>query len=222
MNCSFKPSWKVLTVFIFLLLALDQVSKILIKCSMTIGETIYVFGEWFQIKFIENPGAAYGFEISDGEWGKLLLSLIRVVAICALTWYINKLIKEHAPKGVVVGFALILAGALGNLIDSMFYAEIFTASTFTDVAHCVPWGEGYGGFMHGKVVDMLYFPIINTEYPSWMPVVGGDRFIFFSPIFNIADSYISIGFLYLIIFQRKFFNKKEEEQTVIAEENTTN
>ncbi len=179
---------------------------------MSLGETIYVIGEWFQIKFIENPGAAYGFEISDGEWGKLLLSLIRIVAISALGYYINTLLKKDAPRGVVIGFALILAGAAGNLLDSMFYGLIFSESTVWSVATTTPFGEGYTSFLHGKVVDMLYFPIIDTHYPNWFPWVGGERFIFFSPIFNVADSYISIGFLYLIIFHRKYFNKIEEKK----------
>lgn len=209
MKFQLKYNRTTISIFVVLLLIIDQISKVIIKLTMTIGESIYVIGNWFQIKFIENPGAAYGFEISDGEWGKLALSLIRIVAISVLLVYINRLITKKAPTGVIMGFALILAGAVGNLLDSIFYGLIFSESTMWDVAHLTAWGEGYTSFLHGKVVDMLYFPIIDTWYPEWMPVVGGERFIFFSPIFNIADSYISIGFLYLIIFKRKFFNKEE-------------
>ncbi len=212
MRIDVKLNWWSVSIFVFLLLVIDQVSKVIVKLSMTIGETIYVIGRWFQIKFIENPGAAYGFEISEGEWGKLLLSLIRIVAIAALGYYMNKLLKKKAPRGIVVGFALILAGAIGNLVDSMFYGLIFTESTMWEAATTTAFGEGYTSFLHGKVVDMLHFPIINTYYPDWIPFVGGDRFIFFSPIFNIADSYISIGFLYLIIFQRKYFNSNDNKE----------
>lgn len=210
MKFNIKYNWTTLSIFVVLLLVIDQISKIVIKMTMTIGESIYVFGEWFQIKFIENPGAAYGFEISEGEWGKLALSLIRVVAIIALAYYLNLLMRKKAPKGVLFGFGIIFAGAIGNLLDSIFYGLIFSESTMWEVAHLTPWGEGYTSFLHGKVVDMLYFPIIDTFYPEWVPGVGGDRFIFFSPIFNLADSYISIGFLYLIIFKRKYFNNEEE------------
>lgn len=206
MNFNLKCNWTTISLFVLLLLVIDQISKVIIKLTMTIGEAIYVIGDWFQIRFIENPGAAYGFEISDGDWGKLTLSIIRIIAIIVLTYYINKLITTKAPKGVILGFALIFAGAIGNLVDSMFYGLIFSESTMWEVAKLTPWGEGYTSFLHGKVVDMLYFPIIDTTYPSWVPSVGGERFIFFSPIFNLADSYISIGFLYLIIFKRNYFN----------------
>lgn len=209
MKFCIRPSWTSVSILIVLLLVIDQISKIIIKLTMTIGETIYVLGNWFQIKFIENPGAAYGFEISEGAWGKLALSLIRVVAIIALAFYVNHLLKNKAPKGVLFGFALIFAGAIGNLIDSMFYGLIFTESTMWESAKYVDWGTGYTSFLHGKVVDMLYFPVIDTTYPEWIPKWGGDRFIFFSPIFNLADSYISIGFLYLIIFKRKYFNTEK-------------
>lgn len=215
-----KPSWTLVSIFVVLLLFIDQLTKVIIKLTMTIGEAIYVCGTWFQIRFIENPGAAYGFEISDGDWGKLTLSVIRIIAIFGLGYYIHKLMQKSAPIGVIVGFSLILAGALGNLIDSMFYGLIFSESTAWQVASTTPWGEGYTTFLHGKVVDMLYFPIIDTHYPEWLPKVGGERFIFFSPIFNVADSYISVGFVYLIIFQRKYFNEKPEvlsnEENVIS------
>ena len=172
---------------------------------MTINEAIYVFGDWFQIRFIENFGAAYGFELG-GDYGKMALSLIRVVLTILLIFYINSLIKKGAPKKVIFSFVLILAGAVGNLIDSMFYGMIFSESTTMDVANYVGCnGGGYSTFLHGAVVDMLYVPIIDTTLPEWLPLKGGDRFIFFSPIFNVADSYVSIGFIYLILFCRKYF-----------------
>lgn len=189
------------------LLIIDQVSKYIIKTTMTINESISVFSDWFFIRFIENPGAAFGFELG-GDYGKLVLSLFRIVAVIGLSWYMSTLIrKQNAPTGVIIGFALILAGALGNIIDSMFYGVIFSESTYTTVATLFPEGGGYAGFLHGKVVDMLYFPMINGLYPDWLPMVGGEQFTFFSPIFNVADSYISIGVFYLLLFQRKFFNE---------------
>lgn len=186
------------------LLVLDQVVKIIVKLNMTINQSITVFSDWFFILFIENPGAAFGTELG-GDYGKLALSLFRIVAVAALVWYIHKLSKKEAPRGVMIGFALILVGALGNIVDSAFYGLLFSESTPFAAATFLPEGGGYASFLHGKVVDMLYFPIVNGTYPSWLPWVGGDSFTFFSPIFNIADSYITIGVLYLIIFQRKYF-----------------
>lgn len=188
-----------------LLLVIDQIVKILVKTNMSLGESIPVFGQWCYIYFIENPGAAFGMEFG-GNSGKLILTLIRLVASGVLIWYINKLINKNASKGVVIAFTLIFAGAVGNVIDCMFYGEIFTESTRTTVAHFVPWGEGYGDFLHGQVVDMFYFPIIDVDtLPDWIPFMGGEPFVFFSPIFNVADSYISCAFIYILLFQRKFF-----------------
>lgn len=190
--------------FTLLLLVFDQITKVLVKTTMTLNEAIYVFGNWFQIRFIENPGAAYGMELG-GDYGKLILSLIRVVAVGFLIYYINTLIKKRAPKKVIIGFSLILVGAFGNIVDSLFYGMIFTESTVFSVAEFVKWGSGYSTFLHGNVVDMLYFPIINTVLPDWVPFWGGEPYVFFSPIFNVADSYITIGFLFLLIFCRKYF-----------------
>lgn len=187
------------------LLTLDQIVKICVKTHMTLDEAIPVFGEWFYIRFIENRGAAYGMELG-GDFGKLFLSLFRIVAVVAIGWYIRRLIRRQAPVGVIVGVSVVLAGALGNIVDSAFYGLIFSESTFTEVARFVPWGEGYASFLHGSVVDMLYFPIIEIEQmPDWVPIWGGEPFTFFSPIFNIADSYVTCGMVYLLLFQYKFF-----------------
>lgn len=197
-----------LFLFIILLLVIDQAVKIAVKLDMKLYQSIPVFGNWFFIHFIENPGAAYGMQFG-GDFGKLLLSIIRIVVIVGVIWYLNRLAKNNTtPKGILIGFALILAGAIGNMIDSAFYGLIFSESTPYAAATLFPAGGGYASFLHGKVVDMLYFPIINSTWPSWMPFVGGKEFIFFSPVFNIADSYITIAVLYLLIFKYKYFTKK--------------
>ena len=199
-----KFSGAAIACFILLLLLIDQAVKIYVKTHFAINESVTVFGDWFFIRFIENPGAAFGFQFG-GEYGKLMLSLLRIAAVALLSVYIHGLMKKKAPKGVVIGFALILVGALGNIVDCMFYGLIFSESTVFNVATLFPEGGGYGTFLHGFVVDMLYFPLIESTFPDWLPVVGGEDFVFFSPIFNLADAYISIGFLYLLIFQNKYF-----------------
>lgn len=202
-----------LLIFIIALLVLDQVVKIWIKTHMMIGEEFNVFGNWFKILFIENNGMAFGMELGEGKIGKTFLSLFRIIAVGAIGWYIFKLIRDKAPTGVLFSFALIFCGALGNIIDSMFYGMIFEHSLYFnpqnyEVAALFPEGGGYSSFLHGKVVDMLYFPIYEGYLPDWVPIWGGKDFVFFRPVFNLADSYITIGVLMLILFYRKFFSEK--------------
>ena len=177
---------KKIALLIVALLAVDQIVKIWIKTHFALDESVTVFPNWFFIRFIENPGAAFGFELG-GSYGKLILSIFRLVAIGALGYYIHHLLRKKAPTGVLVGFSLIFAGALGNVIDSAFYGLLFSESTFTAPATFLPEGGGYAGFLHGKVVDMLFFPLFRGTYPSWIPGIGGESFLFFSPIFNLAD-----------------------------------
>lgn len=195
---------KHVTLLVILLLLLDQAVKIVVKTNMTLDQSIPVFGNWFFIRFIENPGAAFGMQLG-GSYGKLALSLFRIVAVGALCWFLDYLVRKRSNAGLIAGFSLILAGALGNIIDSAFYGLVFSESTPWAVAQFLPAGGGYAGFLHGKVVDMLYFPLFSGHYPAWLPWVGGEPFTFFSPIFNVADSYITIGIFYLLIFQHKYF-----------------
>ena len=186
-------------IIIFIVLLLDQILKFWIKLNMTIGESFPVLGDWFQIYFIENNGMAFGWELG-AQFGKLALSIFRIIAVALLFYLIYYLSKKKIKFGPLLGISLITAGALGNIIDGMFYVMIFGESTFYQVATLFPEGGGYAGFLQGKVVDMFYFPLFT--FPEWVPFFGGQ--IFFSPIFNIADSAITIGFLYLIIFQWNF------------------
>ncbi len=204
MKTDFFTPRKKIALLLILLLVIDQVVKFIVKLNMTEYESISIFGNWSFIHFIENPGAAFGFQLG-GSGGKLILSLFRVVAISFIVWYLNRLIKRQAPTGVLVGMCLVLAGAIGNMIDSAFYGLIFSESTPTAVATLFPEGGGYAPFLYGEVVDMFYFPIIHTTWPGWMPWVGGEEFTFFSPIFNVADSYITIAVIYMLLFQRKYF-----------------
>lgn len=198
-----------ISLFVVLLLVIDQAIKFAVKLNMTIGESIPVFGDWFQICFIENNGMAFGMQFG-GSIGKLALSLFRVVLIGFIIVYLRKLIKRAGtPTGVLVGLSLVLVGAMGNVIDCLFYGEIFSASTYTQVAQLFPPDGGYTGFLYGKVVDMFYFPIIDTVLPEWVPFYGGEPFIFFRPIFNFADACISCAVVYMLIFQRKFFTEEK-------------
>lgn len=193
---------KQVALIVFMLLLIDQAVKIWIKTHMTIGESIPVFGNWFQIYFIENNGMAFGMQFG-GAIGKFFLTALRLVLIGVIIYYVKKLIESGSSRAFLTGVALILVGAIGNVIDSMFYGILFSESNFTQVAALFPEGGGYAPFMFGKVVDMLYFPIIDTTLPQWFPFKGGEQFIFFRPIFNIADSCITIGVFYLLLFKRK-------------------
>lgn len=191
-----------------LLVVIDQIMKILVKTNMQIGEHFNVIGNWFQIFFIENEGMAFGMKFG-GMAGKFCLSLFRIILFGLLFWWISSLSRKSVtpdggkallpdgktpvvPTGVLVGLTLIAAGAMGNLIDCLFYGLIFD----------------YAPFMFGRVVDMLYFPLIDTVWPTWMPFVGGERFLFFAPIFNFADSCVTVGAIYLLIFQYSFFMRE--------------
>mgnify|MGYP006392088951 CR=1 FL=1 len=203
-------------IIILIVLLVDQISKFWVKMTMTIGESIPVFGKWFQIYFIENNGMAFGWELGM-QWGKIALGLFRIIAVALFFYLIYYLSKKKVKFGPLFGISLITAGALGNIIDGMFYGMIFSESTFTQVATLFPDGGGYSGFMQGKVVDMLYFPLFT--FPEWIPFFGGQ--IFFSPIFNVADSAITIGFLYLLIFQWDFL-KNIDNIDKLKLENTEN
>lgn len=197
-----------LAIFIVALLIIDQAVKIWVKTHMSLGEEITVFHDWFKILFVENNGMAFGMAFGDGRFGKTLLSLFRIAAIGAIGWYILRLIREKAPAGVLFSFALIFCGALGNILDSLFYGMIFNDSHY-QVASLFPAEGGYSSFLHGKVVDMLYFPLWEGILPDWIPFAGGQDFIFFRPVFNLADSYITIGVCILLLFHRKFFSEKK-------------
>ncbi len=193
---------------IFLVLLADQALKFYIKLTMTVGEQVPVIKHFFYLYFTENNGMAYGMQFA-GDWGKLFLSIFRILAVIALSIFLVYIVKHKRSKGLIICVSLILAGALGNIIDSVFYGWIFTSSTYFSVAHLVAPGHGYAPLLHGKVVDMLYFPIIDVSRqaaPSWIPnfLFGPDgRLIFFRPIFNISDSAITIGVFWWFLFQRK-------------------
>ena len=192
----------------------DQALKIWVKTSMLYGQQHYLLGTWLRLYFIENEGMAWGWKFG-GDWGKLALTIFRLVAVIFGVFYIRGIVQKKYHRGFVLCVAMIFAGALGNLIDSMFYGLIFSGSNDgTPLATMFPKGGGYAGFLHGKVVDMIYAPIIeNKTLPSWIPFWGGERFTFFSPTFNIADAAISVGVIAILIFQKKFF-KKEALSTV--------
>ena len=203
-------------LIVVLVLLVDQILKIWIKTNMTLGQEFSVIGNWFIIHFVENNGMAFGFEFG-GEYGKIFLSLFRVVAVFGIGWYILKLVKKDLPMGFIACVALIFAGAIGNIIDSAFYGLIFNDS-YGQVSTLFPEGGGYATFLHGRVVDMFYFPLFSGVYPDWIPFAGGSDFQFFRPVFNVADSSISIGIFSIILFYRKQFNKLDLNEPVVQEE----
>jgi signal peptidase II len=193
--------WMILGVALLVLL-IDQYLKIWIKTHLVLGDSIPVLGNWFLLHFTENPGMAFGMKFG-GEAGKIILTVFRIILVVVIGIYISRLFKKQAPTGMLVGVTLILAGAVGNIIDSLFYGMIFTDS-YGHVATMFPTEGGYAPFLQGRVVDMFYFPIIETTFPQWFPIWGGEEFIFFRPIFNMADSAITIGVLYLLLFQYNY------------------
>ena len=186
---------------VILLLLLDQILKIWIKTHLELHESIEIT-PWFYLCFTENPGMAFGIEVI----GKLFLSIFRIVAVGFIGYYLYSLVKKNHPFGFIACISLILAGAIGNIIDSIFYGVIFDHS-YGQVATLIPEGGGYAGWLHGKVVDMFYFPLIETTWPDWLPIWGGQEFVFFRPIFNLADSAICVGVFLLLIFYRNTLSK---------------
>jgi signal peptidase II len=219
----FAPIMKARSVILLILLVVfaDQALKVYIKTNYQLGESHNVLGEWFRLHFVENPGMAYGWKFG-GNWGKLALTVFRFGAVIFGTWYIGRIIKEKYNKGFIVCAALIYAGALGNLIDSALYGLIFdkgmlpdmSTGEYTSYSGLAEFSKtGYTSFLHGNVVDMLYFPIIrNTQFPGWFPIWGGEEFEFFRPIFNIADAAISTGVITLLVFQKRFFKHNEADK----------
>ncbi len=216
-----------LIIIVALVLFADQALKIYTKTHYTLtvpGNETHIAGNWFQLYFVENPGMAYGWKFG-GNWGKLALTIFRMIAVLFGTWYLGSIIKRGYHKGFIICASLIYAGALGNLIDSCFYGMIFDKGMLYDpltqdyenyLGLAAMSGKGYASFLHGNVVDMLYFPVINGTFPKWFPIWGGEAFQFFRPIFNIADAAISVGIITIIVFQKRFF----KQRNVINEHHT--
>lgn len=194
-------------LLIFSILLIDQVLKIYIKTHMVIGEEIPVLGTWFRIHFLENNGMAFGMEWG-GKTGKAALTIFRMLAIIGIAWYLDSIIRKKASLGLILSISAIIAGAAGNLIDSAFYGMIFSESWHTP-AVLFPEGGGYSSFLQGRVVDMFYFPVIDTHWPDWSPIKPGQSFIFFRPVFNIADTSITTGVLAILLLQKRFLEDKE-------------
>jgi signal peptidase II len=191
-------------LFIILILILDQILKFWVKTHMQIGDEIHLFGKFGMLHFIENNGMAFGMEMG-GKLGKFILSLFRIIAIFGIGWFLSSLISKKSNLGLILAVSAIMAGAIGNMIDSAFYGIIFNES-FNQPAVLFPPEGGYSSFLHGKVVDMFYFPIINTHWPDWSPFRPGESFVFFRPVFNIADSSITCGVISIILFQKRMFS----------------
>ena len=211
-----KKTIAILTVV--LSLVIDQVTKIWVKLSMKSGDEFAYIGNWARIHFVENEGMAFGMSFGVGL-GKFLLTFFRIIAVGFITYYLSKQIKnKNASKGFVFALALILTGAVGNIIDSIFYGHFFSESTSTQIATLFPAQGGYADWFHGRVVDMFYFPIYQSkgDLPNWVPFLGGQIFEFFQFIFNVADACITIGVFIILIFQKEFF--KEDEKEITTEE----
>ena len=196
-----KKGW-VAVILVLLILVIDQIIKIEVKTNMCLYENIRVTS-WFYIFFVENEGMAYGMTFIN----KLVLTLFRIVAVSALGYYLIRKITKNARWVFVILLSMIMAGAAGNLIDCLFYGKIFSPSTTDSVSELVPWGEGYGDVFYGKVVDMLHFPLIHTQWPEWVPFYGGEEFLFFEPVFNFADSCITVSVVLILLFCRKELNE---------------
>lgn len=204
---------KHLFIIIAIIVIADQALKYYIKTGFLLNSSRPVFGHWFQLYFVENPGMAYGWKFG-GDWGKMALTIFRLGAVIFGTWYLGKIVKQHYHRGFIICAGLVYAGALGNLIDSCFYGMIFDKGMVFD-QHLNDYigyeglaklsNNGYASFLHGNVVDMLYFPVIKGHFPSWFPVWGGQPFEFFRPIFNLADASISTGVISILVFQKRFF-----------------
>lgn len=202
---------------IFIILLIDQLSKFWVKLNMTIGQDFSVIGNKVLIHFIENNGMAYGMEFG-GEMGKLFLTLFRIIAVAGIGYGLHYMIQKKYHRGFIMTVALIFAGALGNIIDSTFYGIIFSESNFYEKAVLFPEGGGYAAIFHGKVVDMLYFPIIEGHFPTWFPIWSGEHFLFFRPVFNIADSAISVGVVLILLFQKRYFKEEHIEKQSLNSE----
>lgn len=205
-------------VIVFGVLFLDQFIKIWIKTHFYLGEEFRIT-DWFIIHFTENNGMAFGLEFG-GRAGKYFLSIFRILASAGIGWYLLSLIKHKAHNGLIACFALIFAGAVGNILDSAFYGLMFSNS-YHGVAEAFPKGGGYAGFLHGQVVDMLYFPLVNGVFPDWFPFWGGESFQFFRPIFNVADASISVGVILFILFQKRFSRSTEEATVQVTSDNSS-
>lgn len=201
-----------------ILLIIDQWSKVYVKTHFNLSEEVNVSGNWFKIHFLENYGMAFGIEFG-GNWGKIILTLFRIIFCGVIIYYISTLIKSKSHLGYTISWAMILVGALGNIIDSVFYGVLFSASDNWSLAQFMPAEGGYASWFHGSVVDMLYFPIIHGHFPNWFPIWSGESFEFFRPVFNVADATISIGFVLILLFQNDFTrqNEPKEEEVSIEE-----
>ncbi|MES3017522.1 MAG: lipoprotein signal peptidase [Bacteroidota bacterium] len=206
MKAYFKPF-----LAIVLILLADQVLKFWIKLNMSLGQEYKVIGNFAMIHFTENNGMAFGMEFG-GEAGKLALTLFRIAAVCGIGYGVVYLIKKKYHRGLIMNLALIFAGAMGNILDSTFYGVLFSESTYYEPAKFLPAAGGYAGLFHGKVVDMFYLPILQGTYPAWFPFWGGDEFIFFRPVFNVADSAISIGVVMILLYQKRYFKEEKKEE----------